>query len=220
MGIHKPSGKLVIGGQAFDTDAPIVNFREGPRWDATSTVCIPTQTEPNASARCPSGLPYAPAGGGTGFQKRYSTRPVLRQKHWNNGENAPYEAAKRAIKQFVIHHDGCSSADMCFNVLQNERGLSCHFLIDNDGTIYQTIDLSLAAWHAGAWNTSSVGVELCNRGDAKKEPTYYSSGKHGPQRRQKACKINGHTYLAYDYTDEQYDALRKLTRALLRLLPN
>jgi hypothetical protein len=220
MGIHRPSGKLIIGGQAFDTDAPIVNFREGPRWDGTSTVCIPTQTEPNAFARCPGGLPYAPAGGGTGFQKRYSTRPMLRQRQWNNGENAPYEAAKRSIKQFVIHHDGCSSADMCFNVLQNERGLSCHFLIDNDGTVYQTVDLSLAAWHAGAWNTNSIGVELCNRGDAKKEPTYYSSGKHGPQRRQKACKINGHTYLAHDYTDEQYDALRKLTRALLRLLPN
>ena len=56
------------------------------------------------------------------------------------GEDAPYDAVKSVIKQFVIHHDGCASADMCFNVLQNERGLSCHFLIDNDGTIFQTIE--------------------------------------------------------------------------------
>ena len=69
---------------------------------------------------------------------------------------------------------------MCFSVLQNERGLSCHFLIDNDGTIYQTIDLALMAYHAAEWNIDSIGVELCNRGDAKKEPNYYSSGKYGP----------------------------------------
>jgi hypothetical protein len=31
------------------------------------------------------------------------------------------------VKQFVIHHDGCTSADMCFNVLHNERRLSCRF---------------------------------------------------------------------------------------------
>ena len=32
---------------------------------------------------------------------------------------------------------------MASSVLQNERGLSCHFLLDNDGTIYQTLDLAL-----------------------------------------------------------------------------
>ena len=109
---------------------------------------------------------------------------------------------------------------MCFNVLQNERGLSCHFLIDNDGTIYQTIDLSLMAYHASEWNTASIGVEFCNRGDAKKEPDYYSSGKRGPQRKPIPCRINGHTILAFDYTPAQYDAFMKLARALQRLLPN
>ena len=222
MGIHRPSGKLIIGGQAFDTDAPIVNFREGPKWDATSPYCIPTQTEPGAISRCTVGKdghhPYGPPV--IPYTRRYSTRPALRQAKWKMGENAPYDAVKGAIKQFVIHHDGCASADMCFNVLQNERGLSCHFLIDNDGTIYQTIDLALMAYHAGAWNGASIGVELCNRGDAKKEPTYYASGKKGPDRRKIPCKINGHTFLAFDYTDEQYEALKKLSRALLRLLPN
>lgn len=222
MGIHRPSGKLIIGGQAFDTDAPIVNFREGGRWDATSLYCIPTQTEPGAISRCVVGKgghqPYGPPV--VQYTKRYSTRAPLRQSKWKMGESAPYEAAKTTIKQFVIHHDGCLSADMCFNVLQNERGLSCHFLIDNDGTVYQTLDLSLMGYHAGPWNGASIGVELCNRGDAKKEPDKYSGGKHGPDRAKKPCKINGHTFLAFDYTDQQYESLRKLSRALLRLLPN
>ena len=222
MGKHRPSGKLIIGGQLFDTDAPIVNFREGPRWDATSLYCIPTQTEPGAVNRCVPGKgghqPYGPPV--VGYTKRYSTRPALRQDKWKMGENAPYDAVKSVIKQFVIHHDGCASADMCFNVLQNERGLSCHFLVDNDGMIYQTIDLALMAYHAGAWNSHSIGVELCNRGDAKKEPLYYESGKRGPKRTPKPCKINGHTYLAFDYTEAQYESMRRLSRALLRLLPN
>ena len=102
--------------------------------------------------------------------------------------NPPLDAVKAVIKQFVIHHDGCTSADMCFTVLQNERGLSCHFLIDNDGTIYQTIDLALMAYHAAEWNTASIGVEFCNRGDAKKEPNYYSSGRFGPQARRQAVQ--------------------------------
>jgi len=216
----RTSGKLIIGGQVFQTDAPIVNFREPPFWDASSEYCIPTKTEtapackPGKSGHVPYGNLPVP------YTQRYSTRPALRTSKWNGGKNAPYDAVKSVIKQFVIHHDGCASADMCFNVLQNERGLSCHFLIDNDGTIYQTIDLALMAYHAAEWNLASIGVELCNRGDAKKEPTYYSGGRHGPARDVKPCKINGHTFLAYDYTPAQYDALRRLARALLRLLPN
>ncbi|MBA3821669.1 MAG: N-acetylmuramoyl-L-alanine amidase [Deltaproteobacteria bacterium] len=216
----RPSGKLIIGGQVFQTDAPIVNWREGPKWDATSQYCIPTATERSPACKISSSghVPYGNLP--VPYTRRYSTRPPLRTSKWNNGENAPYDAVKSVIKQFIIHHDGCASADMCFNVLQNERGLSCHFLIDNDGTIYQTIDLALMAYHAAEWNLASIGVELCNRGDAKKEPTYYSGGRHGPTRDVKPCKINGHTFLAYDYTPAQYDALNRLCRALLRLLPN
>jgi N-acetyl-anhydromuramyl-L-alanine amidase AmpD len=210
--MRKPSGNLIIAGQTFKIDAPVINFREPPFWDATREYCIPTQTDP--SPPCKGGVPYGSLP--TPYTKRYSTRPMLRRY----GANPPLEAVRSVIKQFVLHHDGCSSADMCFAVLQNERGLSCHFLIDNDGTIYQTIDLSLMAYHAAEWNVSSIGVEFCNRGDAKKEPNYYSSGRAGPKRDVKPCKINGHTILAFDYTPAQYEAFIKLARALQRLLPN
>lgn len=216
----RPSGNLIIGGQAFPTDAPIVNFRDPPNWDASSTYCKPTKTDAGAMARCKPGaggqIPYALAGT---YVRRYMTRPGLRTSKYQMGESAPYEAVKGLIKQFVIHHDGCASADMCFNVLQNERGLSCHFLVDNDGTIYQTLDLALAGYHAGLWNSNSIGVELCNRGDAKKEPNYYK-GKDKIDREPRAAKINGHTFLAWNYTPMQYDAMTRLCRALLRLLPN
>ena len=210
--MRKPSGNLIIAGQVFHIDAPVINFREPPYWDSTKEYCMPTETDPHPA--CKAGVPYGKLP--TPYTKRYSTRPMLRRY----GGNPPIDAVKSVIKQFVIHHDGCSSADMCFAVLQNERGLSCHFLIDNDGTIYQTIDLALMAYHAAEWNTASIGVEFCNRGDAKKEPNYYSSGRAGPKRDVKPCKINGHTILAFDFTPMQYDAFIKLCRALQRLLPN
>lgn len=211
--MRKPSGNLIIAGQTFKIDAPVINFREPPYWDATREYCVPTETDPAPTCK-PGGVPYGNLP--KPYTKRYSTRPMLRRY----GMNPPLDAVKAVIKQFVVHHDGCSSADMCFAVLHNERGLSCHFLIDNDGTIYQTIDLSLMAYHAAEWNTASIGVEFCNRGDAKKEPNYYASGRFGPQRDVKPCKINGHTILAFDYTPAQYDAFTRLSRALQRLLPN
>jgi len=70
---------------------------------------------------------------------------------------------KREPKFFVCHWDVCLSSESCFNVLVN-RGLSVHFLIDNDGTIYQTMDMNDVAYHAGSktWNDLSLGVEISN----------------------------------------------------------
>jgi len=62
---------------------------------------------------------------------------------------------------FVNHWDVCLSSESCHKVLKN-RGISVHFLIDNDGTIYQTMDTQHGAWHAGGskWNHKSIGVEI------------------------------------------------------------
>ena len=211
--MRKPSGNLIIANQQFHTEAPIINFREPPFWDATREVCQPTLTDP-APACKPGGVPYGNLP--HPYTKRYALRPALRRY----GMNPPLEAVKAVIKQFVVHHDGCNSADMCFSVLQNERGLSCHFLIDNDGTIYQTIDLAFMAYHASEWNVASIGVEFCNRGDAKKEPNYYASGKFGPNRKPIPVKINNNTILAFEFTKAQLDGFVALGRALQRLLPN
>src|SRR3954470_22251623 len=198
--MRKPSGNLIIANQSFHVEAPVINFREPPFWDSTREVCLPTMIDP--SPKClPGGVPYGNLP--HPYTKRYALRPALRRY----GMTPPLDAVKAVIKQFVVHHDGCSSSDMCFSVLQNERGLSCHFLIDNDGTIYQTIDLALMAYHASEWNTHSIGVELCNRGDALKEPHYYDGGRSGPKRDVKPCKINASTILSFDYTPAQYDAL-------------
>jgi N-acetyl-anhydromuramyl-L-alanine amidase AmpD len=207
-------GQVYIAGIPFEIDAPVVNWHQqpAPGWDATQERCL----DPDPGNTCLGGgtIPYGLKPGGPTYTRRYALRPALRKY----GMRPPLDAVKAVIKQFVFHHDGCLDARMCWQVLQNERGLSCHFICDNDGTIYQTIDLALMAYHAAEYNLNSIGVEMCNRGDAHKEPTYYS--RKGMKRDVLPCKINSTKILAFDFTPEQYRAMRKLCAALTRLLPN
>src|SRR5215469_7069995 len=71
---------------------------------------------------------------------------------------------QRVVDQFVIHFDVCGTSRQCFNVLQDHRDLSVHFMLDLDGTIYQTLDLKERAWHATSSNGRSVGIEIANIG--------------------------------------------------------
>ena len=71
---------------------------------------------------------------------------------------------QRVVDQFVIHFDACGTSRQCFNVLQDHRDLSVHFMLDLDGTIYQTLDLKERAWHATSSNSRSIGIEIANIG--------------------------------------------------------
>ena len=68
------------------------------------------------------------------------------------------------VDQFVIHFDEAGTSRTCFLVLQDDRDLSVHFMLDLDGTIYQTLDLKERAWQATTSNDRSVGVEVANVG--------------------------------------------------------
>ena len=84
---------------------------------------------------------------------------------------------KRDPKFFVCHWDVCLSSETCFRVLK-KRGISVHFAIDNDGTIYQFMDMNDVAYHAGSrkWNTASVGVEIANAFYPKYQDWYKRKG--------------------------------------------
>lgn len=84
---------------------------------------------------------------------------------------------KRNIRYFVNHWDVCLNSRSCQSVL-NKRGISVHFLIDNDGTIYQTMDMQHGAWHAGSAraNRASVGVEISNAYYPKYQSWYVNAG--------------------------------------------
>ncbi len=78
---------------------------------------------------------------------------------------------------FVNHWDVCLSAKSCAKVIA-KRGISIHFCIDNDGTIYQLLDTQHRAWQAGGsmWNTKSIGVEISNAYYTKYQDWYVRNG--------------------------------------------
>ena len=85
---------------------------------------------------------------------------------------------KRKVSQFVIHWDSTFSSHHCYNILK-KRGLSVHFEIDNDGTIYQFVDTNHICWHAPDSNYVSVGVEMSNAVYPLKYQDWYDKNGFG-----------------------------------------
>lgn len=79
--------------------------------------------------------------------------------------------------QFVNHWDATLSSELCAKIIA-KRGLSMHFLIDNDGTIYQLMDIQDPAFQAGSkfWNINSIGVEISNAFYMKYQSWYEKNG--------------------------------------------
>jgi len=155
---------------------------------------------------------------------------------------------QRTVDQFVIHFDVCGVSRQCFNVLQDHRDLSVHFMLDIDGTIYQTLDLKEKAPHATIANSRSVGIEIANLGSYGKEEAnpldkWYKHDTNGqttitipaslgyggvrtkgfvghPARPELIHgNIQGRDLEQYDFTPQQYAALVRLTATLCTVLP-
>lgn len=121
----------------------------------------------------------------------------------------------RTPSLFVTHWDVCLSAASCYNVLK-DRGLSVHFSIDNDGTIYQYLDTANIAWHASPANEVSIGVEVSNAFYTKHQDWYIRNG-FGPRPLTKAVKGHGGMIDSHlDFYDAQYEALASLWEAVHR----
>lgn len=202
--------KVIVANHEFDCDAKVVTWHESG-YDSTAERCV------IEAKRCGGGGVIAFGDKAKNRRaNRYWFRPGLPHNKYPD-----LKAVQSIVRMFTVHHDGCPNAKTCFTVLHDERGLSCHFIIDNDGTIYQCLDLGLMGFQAAGVNGHSIGVELCNRGDAKKYPGYYGhKPSRGPARATTTCKIHGHVYLAYEFNDVQVRALEELARCLRYALPN
>lgn len=118
---------------------------------------------------------------------------------------------------FVNHWDVCLSAESCASVL-NKRGISVHFCIDNDGTIYQLLDTQHAAWHAGGrtWNHDSIGVEISNAFYPKYQSWYERKGFGSrPVNAKGVVKCHDRGLEEHlGFYDEQLEALKELWVAI------
>jgi N-acetyl-anhydromuramyl-L-alanine amidase AmpD len=156
-------------------------------------------------------------------------------------------ALQSVVDQFVIHFDATGTSQKCFQVLQDERDLSVHFMLDLDGTLYQSLDLKEAAWHATKANHRSIGIEIANLGTTAVGPSerldrwYKKQGSEtiltvpdpiaAKAIRNKSITlkpsrpdpivgmVQGQKLQQYDLTPQQYEALIKLTATLHSVFP-
>ena len=116
--------------------------------------------------------------------------------------------------QFVNHWDATLSSQACARII-NKRGLSMHFLIDNDGTIYQMLDMQHPAWQAGSkfWNINGLGVEISNAYYLKYQGWYVKNGfGERPVVESKVHDVNLGKHL--DFYPVQLEALAALWEAV------
>lgn len=194
---------IVVAGQSFDVGRPVVLWKDAEGFDGYAETCLESRAM-STSICCQKA------------RRRYDKRKL---------RSEDLSGLQAVVSQVVLHLDGCVNSRSCFYSMHDMPrpdggcGLSAHFMIDADGTIYQTLDLIEKAWHAEQANGTSIGIEICNRGDASRNeldrlPRDYRT------RPVKDVVINGHLFHAFDFRPEQYASVLALSRLLVRLFPN
>ncbi len=242
--IERSGDEIMVCGQLFHTTAPVVLWTDPKGYDAY-------RVERRFGKFEKSSWKESVKDGSLDSPNRYGIRKDLltaKQLEEVRGGGWTLPMLEEVVDQFVMHYDVCGVSQLCFKVLHDRRGLSVHFMLDIDGTIYQTLDLKERAWHATISNSRSIGIEIAGIGayPAKGKEVldrWYFPDKEGgtllrpprtlgtlalrkspffgrPDRSEVVVgTVQGVELYQYDFTPEQYDSLIKLTATLCRIFP-
>ncbi|MFT4647703.1 MAG: N-acetylmuramoyl-L-alanine amidase [Glaciecola sp.] len=229
--------EIVICGERFSIGAPVVLWTEPNGYNGYSTERHFVNKPKPEKSPAPGTLRYDP-----GRVSRDGNRTQL-----VTADSRSVQQLGEVVDQFVLHYDVCGASQSCFKVLHDHRGLSVQFMLDVDGTLYQTVDLREQCWHATKANTRSIGVEIAHIGGRGRRnlrqmeswyvrdadglrvqfPTWLGDGGvRTPDfiaRPQRDFRLEGviqgeHRFM-YDYTPEQYETLIRLSAVLCQVFP-
>jgi N-acetylmuramoyl-L-alanine amidase len=237
--LRRRGDEIVVCGRLVHTGAPVVTWMDPGGYDAYR---VRRRFGDGDVASDPASKPATP--------NRYGDRSLdllsaeSRERVRDRGFDVP--ELGEIVDQLVLHYDVCGTSRECFRILHDVRGLSTHFLLDLDGTIYQTLDVKERAWHAGPANDRSVGIEIAQIGAYENEDVlskWYRRDETGrlrvvlPDRlgdghlrtagfvarpsRDELLRgdVHGTSLVQYDFTPEQYESLARLAAALCAVLP-
>jgi len=214
---------VIAAGERIPVDAPVVTFRDAGGFDARAR---------HHWFRPAEVLPSSPAQG-------CDTPQRAGPRAGERGASVTLGQLREQLTQFVMHYDVAVTSRNCFKVLHDIRGLSVHFLLDVDGTLYQTLDLAARARHAGSANDRSIGIEIAHAGahatPAAADRFYADDGRTlvttrsmepppgGPFSPARPGlfgeTLNGSAVVQRDFTEAQYVALERLVASLARAFP-
>jgi N-acetylmuramoyl-L-alanine amidase len=219
----RPGDEIVVCGQRFHIGAPVVLWTDKGGYDFHYS---------KPGSRIPSHVRLSPLTDQQAAQ--------VRREGWTP------EFLRQNVDQFVVHYTVEGTSRLCYQTLV-KRGLAVQFMLDLDGTIYQTMDLQEEAPHATKANGRSVGVEIANLGAYTGSPapleTWYKKDANGnpviklpadlgdggirikhfigrPARPELITgNVHGKVYQQYDFTLQQYASLVRLTAGLCTVFP-
>jgi len=85
-------------------------------------------------------------------------------KIFNNIERGKMDA----VNGIVVHQTNAPTASSTFHSYQTKGATGAHFLIDRDGTIYQTASLFQITWHVGRLQSRCFLTKKCEPTDFQK----------------------------------------------------
>ncbi len=237
--------EIIVAGQFVHTGTPVVLWMDSGGYDAyrVERRFSPLDESDWETSRAKNKDLSSP--------NRYGLRRAVltaEQAERVRGGGWDLSLLQSVVDQFVIHFDASGTSRNCFKTLHDLRDLSVHFMLDLDGTIYQTLDLKERAWHATTSNSRSVGIEIANVGAfevSEKNPfgEWFAQEADGRTRvmvpaRFAESGIRTSNFVArpiriepvrgtvqkkelvqYDFTPEQYAALIKLSATLCKVFP-
>ncbi|RUL87091.1 peptidoglycan recognition protein family protein [Tautonia sociabilis] len=241
--LERTGDEIIVCGQLFHTTAPVVLWTDPGGYDAyrVERRFVPLDQAGWRESEA-AGLRSPVRFGLRGDRLTPDQVEQVRGGGWS------LPLLQQVVDQFVIHYDVAGTSRTCFKVLHDLRGLSVHFMLDVDGTIYQTMDLKEAAYHATIANRRSIGIEIANMGAyppgrAEALDRWYEKGPDGvtrltipggaeaagvrnldasflPDRPEPVVgTVRGMELVQYDLTPEQYDSLTRLTASLCTIFP-
>lgn len=92
---------------------------------------------------------------------------------WIEKPSPNFDARALPVTLLVLHYTGMLDAASAIERLCDPAAkVSCHYLVEEDGTIVRMVDEAKRAWHAGKsqWrgitdvNSASIGIEIVNPG--------------------------------------------------------
>jgi N-acetylmuramoyl-L-alanine amidase len=243
--VPRKGDEIVVAGQLFHTGTPVVTWMDPGGYDAYRTERRFSAFDESSWEKTKATVKELSAPARFGLRREPLT-PEEIERVRGGGWDLP--TLRKVVDQFVIHYDAAGLSKNCFKTLHDFRGLSVHFMLDLDGTIYQTLDVKERAFHATTSNTRSIGIEIAHIGafppgiqkaadiwyqrDARGAPFIKIPERVGdpmirtanftahPARPEPVIgSIQGSELAQYDFTPEQYIALIKLTAALCKVFP-
>lgn len=82
------------------------------------------------------------------------------------------------VQGIIVHQTNSPTATSTFNSYTNPTANGAHFLIDKDGTIYQTASVYKSTWHVGKLKSRCLAEMTCAPAELKLAQKWDPNGTH------------------------------------------